>query len=495
MRAVTYDVVICGFGGAGAAAAIEAHDHGASVLILEKMATGGGSTAESGGSIVTLTDVKGAIEHYHDLTEGRTPREVLAAHVHGAMELPTWIESCGGVAAAYGLRMVPFPARYSGTAYHGRPNSDAIGERIRLAEPGNLHGGSALWSMLKRNVESRSIDVLFDAPVRSLIQDSDGEVQGVEAETAVGTLRAIAKRGVILTCGGFSYNRDMQREHLGWDLDACGPPGRNTGDGIEIALRAGADLWHMNGIAGAFSYKLPNSEAAWLSVMQSYGFFIVDQRGNRYMDEGVAEMHAAGFVMLVRNYETGYFDRFPSYLIFDEETRLAGPIASNEGGANRLLPWSVDNSAEVARGWILQANSLDELGRVLGLDKSAALRIDQTGIDYNRGVSIARDAFGRDSAKMRQLHPPFYGIRLLPSLLNTQGGPRRDSEGRIIGVDGSPIRRLFGAGELGSIWASLYPGAGNITEALVWGRIAGQHATSMEPMNDALVASRLQEKQ
>jgi succinate dehydrogenase/fumarate reductase flavoprotein subunit len=51
-----YDVIICGFGGAGAAAAIEAHDAGAHVLILEKMDSGGGSTAEAGGTLATVIE-------------------------------------------------------------------------------------------------------------------------------------------------------------------------------------------------------------------------------------------------------------------------------------------------------------------------------------------------------------------------------------------------------------------------------------------------------
>jgi len=79
-----YDVVIAGYGGAGAAAAIAAHDAGARVLLLEKSPAGGGSTAESGGSFAAVLDRDGAIEHYLAITEGRTPRDVIAAYVDGA---------------------------------------------------------------------------------------------------------------------------------------------------------------------------------------------------------------------------------------------------------------------------------------------------------------------------------------------------------------------------------------------------------------------------
>jgi succinate dehydrogenase/fumarate reductase flavoprotein subunit len=79
-----YDVVVAGYGGAGAAAAIAAHDAGAQVLLLEKSPAGGGSTAESGGSFAAVLDRDGAIEHYLAITEGRTPRDVIAAYVDGA---------------------------------------------------------------------------------------------------------------------------------------------------------------------------------------------------------------------------------------------------------------------------------------------------------------------------------------------------------------------------------------------------------------------------
>ena len=72
--------------------------------------------------------------------------------------------------------------------------------------------------------------------------------------------------------------------------------------------------------------------------------------------------------------------------------------------------------------------------------------------------------------------PPYYAIEVMPSLFNTQGGPRRDAKAQVAGIDGQAIPGLFSAGELGSIWVSLYPGAGNVPEAIAFGRIAGRSA-------------------
>ena len=77
------------------------------------------------------------------------------------------------------------------------------------------------------------------------------------------------------------------------------------------------------------------------------------------------------------------------------------------------------------------------------------------------------------------MSPPFYAMVLTPALVNTQGGPRRDKEARVIGSNGAPIGRLYSAGELGSIYPFLYQGGGNIGECLAFGRIAGRNAAPL----------------
>ena len=64
------------------------------------------------------------------------------------------------------------------------------------------------------------------------------------------------------------------------------------------------------------------------------------------------------------------------------------------------------------------------------------------------------------------------------SMLNTQGGPRRNEHGQIVRPNGTPIPRLYSAGELGSIYSYLYQGTGNIGECLAFGRISGRNAAA-----------------
>ena len=76
---------------------------------------------------------------------------------------------------------------------------------------------------------------------------------------------------------------------------------------------------------------------------------------------------------------------------------------------------------------------------------------------------------------------PYYAIEMSPSMLNTQGGPRRNENAQIVRPSGAPIPRLYSAGELGSIYSYLYQGTGNIGECLAFGRIAGRNAVAEQP--------------
>ena len=60
--------------------------------------------------------------------------------------------------------------------------------------------------------------------------------------------------------------------------------------------------------------------------------------------------------------------------------------------------------------------------------------------------------------------------------LQSKGGPKRNAKAQVIGVDNEPIPGLYSAGDLGSIWGSIYQGSSNIAECLVFGRIAARQA-------------------
>ena len=134
----------------------------------------------------------------------------------------------------------------------------------------------------------------------------------------------------------------------------------------------------------------------------------------------------------------------------------------------------------MAKGWIIRTKTIAELARRISADEST---LESTIAKYNEYCEAGKDAdFGRPKEHLRAIKgPPYYAIKLQPMLINTQGGPRRDKQARVIDVDGKPIPRLYAAGELGSIWGFMYQGANNVSECLVFGRIAGRNAAAEKP--------------
>lgn len=178
-------------------------------------------------------------------------------------------------------------------------------------------------------------------------------------------------------------------------------------------------------------------------------------------------------------------------MIFDEEGRKLGPIGEPKFNDESMrYRWSDDNSQELANGMISRHESIQDLAIALGIDRNSLCSMV---VRWNDQCIHGVDSdFGRTpDAMMRLLHPPFYAIEAWPIISNTQGGPVHDAEQRVTDPYGDPIPRLYEAGELGSIWGHVYMLAGNITECVVGGRIAGRNAeaeraTLVVEISDAL---------
>ena len=475
------DVVIVGYGGAGASAAIVACHAGAKVIILEKSPGGGGNTKYSGGSIRTYLNLQKAADFYETLCEGTTERDIVDAFVMESAKNPQWLEELG---ARTGTRPESeeggFPIKLPGAAFPHIPGAEAIGPRVRVKGTSRT-GGKNLWAVLSQNVEARKIPILYSTAAKHLSFDKSEGVIGVIATAGGKELTVRAHRGVILSCGGYEYEPSMQRNYLGQNFLSLGHPG-NNGDGIRLAAELGADLWHMNAVAATFGYKLPEVHFAIRHRMRYAGYVYVDQGGKRFMDETGIDGHAMWAPASYIDMKTLQKPRLPSFLIFDEETRLKGPIGwTNSGVAMDNYKWSADNSAEIRKGWIKAANEIKALAGQINLPPDS---LQSTIAQYNSCCKEGCDPeLGRSANTLIPMaRAPFYAIELWPAIINTQGGPKRNARGQVLNVWGNPIKRLYSAGELGSLWHRNYPGGGNVSEALAFGRIAGRNAAAEKPI-------------
>jgi succinate dehydrogenase/fumarate reductase flavoprotein subunit len=474
-----YDVVVVGWGMAGTAAAVTAHDDHAEVLILEKMPDGGGNTRVSGGNII-IPKGNEFIDYLDALSFKTTEREIIEVFVEYAMKNGDWIREMGGDIQVFMPLEVAYPSTTPGAGFPHIRGAETVVKYNIKGTPQEGKPSERLWNFLSGLVAKRGIKVLTHTAAKELILSLDGEIIGVMAEREGRTIDIKARKAVILTCGGYQNDPEMKWDYLPVKpVFFFGTPG-NTGDGIKMVQKIGGDIWHMTRLSCLVGFKAPEFEAAFPIAFLSEGFIFVDKYGGRFVNEAGIEVHEYYTALTPFDVEKMEFPRIPFWAIFDEQTRRRGPLSRGTAGYNRdLYSWSLDNSTEITKGWILHGKTVAELAAKISIaPKTLEEQIDR----YNENCQAGRDAdFGRPKEDLRVLKPPFYAIQLWPALINTQGGPRRDKESRVLDPDGQPIPKLYAAGELGSIWGYLYQGACNVGEALVFGRIAGRNAAAEKP--------------
>ncbi len=480
------DVIVCGTGFAGLAAAITASEAGAKVVVLEKAKKEheGGNSKVSGNMWWTPTNADEGFQYVKALAfDGLTDDESLKALVAEQVKLNDWLSSKFGVKPApIGGLFQPEHPELPGNACVRTWGND--GKTL----------SSQLYIPIREYADKIKLEFMYETPAKELIQAPTGEIVGVKAEQAGKPITIKAKRGVVLGTGGFEFNFEMAKQFLpGWPVYGRGSP-YNTGDGIKMAQMVGADLWHMNNTLGGFGCLMVKEYAPILInlSMPADGYIFTDKFGQRFMNEKRDNRHGFGHkeYQLFFDGVIGQFTRNPWWTVFDQATAAKGPVAGNQGTkftwfvANMGYTWSKDNSAEVAKGWILKADTIPDLAAKMNVDP----KVLQATLDkYNGFVKNKVDAeFGRPEKNLLPLDKgPFYAMQTYPATYNTQGGPRRNAKCQIVNALGNPIPRLYSAGEMGSFWGWMYNGGGNNAEALCTGQIAARNAAALKPWDGA----------
>ncbi len=480
------DVVVVGYGLAGGVSAVTAHDAGASVLLLEKMPHPGGISILSGGGIGIAYDAEGAFRYLQRTCNGTTPDEVLWPLAKGMTEILGWVREMAKVSGTE-----PDQSEIRGSGTYPFPGTDSM-DSIKLKDfpaysafpwAKGLRGGARLFKIIVDNLELRKIEISLSTPVKSLITNSDGEVVGVSAQKDGAEINIKARRGVVLACGGFENNNELKLQYF--QLQPVYPVYLgNTGDGILMAQKIGAALWHMWHFHGGYGFKYAEFPFAirhvWAGPRKNDRKMVwvaVDRYGRRFMNEYPPAPQDTGARPL-EYYDPDIQDypRVPCYLIFDEEARKLGPLAMVIVNDERYhYRWSEDNSVEIEKGWIMRGTTLREIADKI---KVPTEELESTVERWNQNCQNGSDPdFKRPPKTMMPIAtPPFYAMEAWPIVSNTQGGLVHDADQRVLDPLKKPIPHLYVAGELSSIFGHLYLEAGNITEAFIGGRIAGQNA-------------------
>lgn len=464
-----YDVVVIGFGGAGASAAIEAADAGARVLVLEKapVTAAGGNTKLSGQQVLAPTEVNAAISYFDEIFAGYTyDKELVKATVEGMHVIGDWMTMLAD--GALDLQAITYPEF----------REVAGSETMRCWLIDGERSTGKVWKLLENatSVRTENIEVWYESPAIELVQDQvTNMVTGVVAMHEGEAIRIKAENGVVMAMGGYENNQDMIQNY--YHLKYAYPKGTyyNTGDGVTMAMKVGAALWNMNNPSGPdLNFKAPDSGVYYgyslAMTLGSRSTIYVGPDGTRFINESMMTRH--GKMYTHGDWQTA-LTVLPAYAIFDEASFAAGPVTTSGG-------WSQDNMTELERGWIVKADTLSELAEKIGVD---AAGLEKTLSRYNFYCEQGEDyEFGRSAKTMIPLSTegPYYAMELTPTLTNTQGGAVRNANCEVIDLDGQVIPHLYSAGEFGSMYVHGYNGGGNVSEALVTGRIAGANAAKAD---------------
>ncbi|ELW9444290.1 TPA: flavocytochrome c [Pluralibacter gergoviae] len=439
----SYDVVVVGSGGAGLAAAIQAHDEGASVLIVEKMPTIGGNTIKASAGMnaaeTRFQRVKGIQDSkelfYAETLKGggnKNNPELLQRFVENAPEAIEWLARRGIM-----LNDITTTGGMSIDRTHRPRDGSAV--------------GGYLISGLVRNVNKRGIDVMLDTEVDEILFDG-GEVRGVRLLTDEKEVITVQAKSVVVATGGFSANSQMVVKYRP-DLEGFVTTNHKgaTGGGIALLERIGANTVDMGEIQIHPTVEQNTSYLISESI-RGGGAILVNQQGERFYNEmSTRDKVSAAIIALPEHY---------AYIVFDEHVRAKNRAADEY----------------IAKGLVTSASSPRELAATLGLEEDAFLATLER---YNGFVAKQHDDdFGRTTALRAPINEgPFHAIRIAPGVHHTMGGVTVNTRTEVLNARQQVIPGAFAAGEVvGGIHGGNRIGGNAVADIIIFGTLAGHQA-------------------
>ena len=339
--------------------------------------------------------------------------------------------------------------------------------------------GNALVARLLRSALAAGVTLRHGVSAAGFTLEGT-RVSGIKAAAGGETEALGARRGVVLASGGFSADQRLRKIYMPYaDQHVSLLPYENTGDGLNMAVAAGAALEQGNYHNGVWAVVSTMTRAdgyvaryAHLIDMSKPGCIAVDARGERFGNEAsvhfVDAMHEAGAV--------------PAHIVADAHF-------VKKYGFGMVFPGARNLKKLVQCGYVTEAPSLRELAARIGVNpegvEKSAEKMNQYAVsgidaDFRKGDreidrEIGDPRHGPNPCLGTLEKPPFYAIRIYPGDGSTTVGLRIDDRCRVLGAGGEPIAGLYAAGlDANSIWRGKSPAHGcNVGPAMVLGFIAG----------------------
>lgn len=469
------DIVVIGAGISGIAAAIEAADRGASVIVVDRWSVFGGHAVMShGGLCIVDTPLQRSLG-ISDSTELAIAdflswgRDADAAWVdyysrNSSVELYEWLTDMG--------------VNFTGVIWS--PGNTVA----RFHEP-ECRGLGLVLPMYRKALQNPRIRFVWNVDVNG-IASADRGISGISGtDMRTNDSVHIPSRSVIIATGGFQSNLDLVRKYWKpeWNLPSrmlAGSGINSMGSGLRLAESTGADL-HRLDHQWNYATGLPDPRSTdrtrGLNASNAYAIW-VNSRGQRFVNENASTV--TRFPAVLDQPNSTYWQ------VFDESSKDRFAV-SGSGWSDfaRIQQLILDDSTLVKR-----SNSLRDLAEQIG---APADNLVDTVTRYNAFVKSGQDLdFGRfekskEHAKLIN-SPPYYAVQFYPLARKSMGGIRIDSQARVLDEDGMPINGLFAVGEasgFGGINGSAALEGTFLGPGIITGRVAARSALAELPIGQS----------
>lgn len=526
----SYDVVVVGSGAAGLTAGLTAKLQGMKSLVIEKTDRYGGASAISGGALWIPNNhiIKGAgvpdthelARQYLDSTIGdRVPEELKEAYITRGPEMLRFLynktkhmrfqyakgysdyypEKPGGLSQGRSIEPLIFDLTKMGSLansmrratlstkgftmnsyeFHkvnmitrtlkGKTTALKLGARLvksKVTKSDPVALGEALIARLRLSLAEANGELWLSTAFKDFIMGK-GRVIGIIVERDGQELKIEAKKGVVLSSGGFSHNQTLREKYLPSPTNAAwtSSPEGQTGDILEPGVRIGATLDLMDKIWGAPSVIDPQGHPFFLVADRGVpNMIVVDSEGHRFVNEA-APYHE--FVDTMYKHQEVTKQAVPSWILIDASAKSRYIFTGLFPGQAFPKSWfehgvakSADTIEELAKQMDVPAESL-----VATVNRFNDFARNGHDDDFYRGDSAYDNYYGDPTLPNPNLaeikKAPFYALRLYPGDIGTKGGLVVDKYARVIKENGEPIEGLYASGNCSaSIMGETYPGPG-----------------------------------
>ncbi len=363
-------------------------------------------------------------------------------------------------------------------------------DRLSYPRGTRIANGNALIARMAKSAFEKKVALWLESPLVRLTKAGE-RVTGAVVKRDGYEIEVVARRGVVLACGGFPRNEEWRGRYYrhvaaGKNHVPLAPPG-NTGDGVRAAQAAGGVLFTEQDQPAAWTpvSLVPQADGSTVPFPHFIdrckpGYIAVDRRGLRFANEA-----------------DSYHDFMPRLFAACEGDAAVGAFllcdhrAIRRYGMGVAPPSPMPLGPHLANGYLVRADTPAELAAKLGID---AAGLERTLARWNAHAARGEDPdfgkgtnayhrFGGDP--LHQPNPniapivdaPYYAVRLVPSDLGTFIGLATDAQSRVLDVNERPVPGLYAAGnDQASVMGGKYPGAGiTIGPAMTFGWIAARH--------------------